>query len=277
MSVKRILRIFIFPYAQDSAKTTFRYAYVPLELDTHYHVIQPTNKYEKYLQKIQRKGNESLKECQESAPGSFKRKIYDLYQYSLSLLDPHELLLSDISRIFMTSEIEFVYPNCTDVETVKEDVKVMLNKVRSQNTLLLVAYSCLVPITSLATILPGPNIFLAGNAMRIYYLWTARKSLTRLFEQEPIIAANPAPEDRELTADSKYPIRHVSFVTSSIPYVWRGTLLQPQSRWLFIDKGLKDQILADLAQDHKMDPLESETLLNKYIKYDKEIETDRVG
>jgi hypothetical protein len=276
MSVKRILKIFIFPYAHNSTKNTFRYAYLPLDLDTHYHVINPTNKYEKYLSKIQQKGNETLKECQESPPGSLKRKIYEIYQYSLSLLDPHELLLSDISRNFMKSEIEFIYPNCTSVDTVKEDVKEMLYKIKSQNSWLLLAYSCLVPITSLATILPGPNIFLAGNAMRIYYLWTSRKSLTRLFEKEPI--TTPAPAATEVSAetiDPKYPIRHVSFVPSSIPYVWRGTLLQPQSHWLFIDKDLKDQILADLAHYHKMDPKESETLLNKYMTYDKEIESNR--
>jgi hypothetical protein len=261
----RSLRIFILPYAHCPSNGTFRYAYLPLGLHNS-PVIEPHNKFEKYLQQLQLQGIKFLKDCQESEEGTMKQKIYKIYQYSLSLLDPHELLLSNISTTFMTSEIQFIYPNYLEQKIIKDDVKVMLTKFRSQNTWLILGYSCLVPITSLATLLPGPNIFLAGNLMRIYYLWTSRKSLSRFFDPD---------EKNDLEAD--YPIQHASFVPFASPHgSWRGMAAPLTSTaslsWVLIEKEFKDQIFDEIAHTYQIEAGESEILLDKYIKYDKEFQ-----
>jgi hypothetical protein len=264
---RRSLKVFILPYAQCQSKGTFRYAYLPLGLQDS-PVIEPHNKIEKYIQKLQLQGIKFLKDCQESNDGTMKRKIFDIYQYCLSHLDPHELFLSHISTTFMTSEIEFIYPLDLERKVIKDDVKEMLTKFRSQNTWLIVGYSCLVPITSLATLLPGPNIFLAGNLLRIYYLWSSRKSLNRFFD----------PNEKNDDLETDYPIRHTSFVPFTSPHgSWRGMAApltaSASSSWILIDKEFKDQIFAEMTQTYQIEARDSETLLDKYIQFDKDCKT----
>ena len=91
-------------------------------------------------------------------------------------LDPDELLLSTLYDRVERTSIEIRYPSTICPDNAKSDIMTMITSHNRRSTLLLSLYGSLLPLTLALTILPGPNIFLFGNCLRMASLWRARQA-----------------------------------------------------------------------------------------------------
>ena len=115
-------------------------------------------------------------------PESSKKKLHRAVETLQSKLDPDEIVLSQISDHLKQLPVDILYPSQSCPNALQEDLRRMLHIHTRRNTWLLSAYSSLLPLPFSLSVVPGPNIFLLGNAIRIASLWKARQA-SLAFEQ----------------------------------------------------------------------------------------------
>ena len=121
---------------------------------------------------------EEWKEWQGGEPTSFKGKSYAYFLKVKSMLDPHELLMVELSDGYRANRpktmMNFVHPSSMSEAEARAEVTKMLEQLLAANWKYSVGYTLLTPLTALAAVLPGPNVFLLGNLLRIYALYLTR-------------------------------------------------------------------------------------------------------
>jgi hypothetical protein len=124
------------------------------------------------------------REWQGADPGTLKGKTHAYFLKGKSLLDPHELLMVNLSDGYRKNKpqtlLEIVHPSAMTADEARQEVDSMLTTVLSGNSMYIGGYALLLPVTSLAAVLPGPNIFVLANALRLYSLYLTRNTATEL-------------------------------------------------------------------------------------------------
>ena len=82
-----------------------------------------------------------------------------------------------------TKKLKILYPPTLTVDAVRTDFMQLATKEQSHKIRAMLCLG-LVPITSLATLLPGPNVFLAYNLYRLYGHYNAWKGCAYLNRAE---------------------------------------------------------------------------------------------
>ena len=138
------------------------------------------------LKKAKMKAFDIYHEYQGLHEKDWRKKMVDVFDTALALIDPLELLAADISYSLKHKidhddntdhgvNIEVIYPN--SLGSGNKFKSIFMNSIESKsklNSYYLMIYTAMTPITSFMAILPGPNVFFAMNAARLYSLYRAR-------------------------------------------------------------------------------------------------------
>jgi hypothetical protein len=76
--------------------------------------------------------------------------------------------------------IQVCHSGCQSEKRIKLKFSFFVNKQRSKHILMLVGEALLLPISGLATLVPGPNVFFAALALVMITHWQALRGLNRL-------------------------------------------------------------------------------------------------
>jgi len=188
---------------------TIHFSYLVFELPT-----LPTNnsKWARKASELKDEGIEAYNSWRTLPVDNMKRRIVDGLEKAKSMLDPHELVAAEISDSLQLGvrqgtsspdtpapapsssssgstaqgtegavvELEVLYPSsvvpsANDMEHRVYSTFASVDKTIGKYMLM---YTLITPITFAMAVLPGPNIFFAANAMRIYSLWKCRQTLS---------------------------------------------------------------------------------------------------
>lgn len=136
--------------------------------------------FQKVLKYMKEKVEAAWGLCETSQPSSIKGRFYSFVISARSKIDPHEILMADMSNHIQKSSIEIIYPSSYCKETLKTELCLNINRMKKKNLMYTIGYCTLVPISALVTLLPIPNVVLAANILRIYSLFLCRRSLIAL-------------------------------------------------------------------------------------------------
>jgi hypothetical protein len=112
-------------------------------------------------------------ECRDAPDGNFKRKLYDMVQSGMDRLDPVEVALFSVSKASKTKDVEVLIPKSLSEREARDDLLSLVRTQKERLKRLGIVYTVATPLSALAAILPGPNIFFAANALRIYHIYLA--------------------------------------------------------------------------------------------------------
>lgn len=94
---------------------------------------------------------------------------------------PDEALLRAIG---VAESIEIVYPEGVSARFVERRWRRMLRGRRLKHSRGIVLNLCLLPVTAAATVIPGPNVFVAWNGFRLYSHVMARRGADRVLDRK---------------------------------------------------------------------------------------------
>jgi hypothetical protein len=111
------------------------------------------------------------------------KEMWKLAQKKLLLL-PQRILSQEQAfiRILKLDEdtIQICHSGCHSEKRIKMKFSFFLHKQRSKHILLLIGETFLLPISGLAALLPGPNVFFAALALVMITHWRALRGLNHL-------------------------------------------------------------------------------------------------
>jgi hypothetical protein len=113
------------------------------------------------------------------------------------LIHPYESLLRTLNE---DADITIVHPENADPDEVRRHWEALLRRRLAVHRRGIILNVCLLPVTSAAMLLPGPNVFIAWNALRLYGHLTARRGARRALEASPSACAPDARLPNELPA-----------------------------------------------------------------------------
>ncbi len=133
-----------------------------------------------WLLKLQRLYTEALAHIQ-NAPGAMWRLIRRVLHLLERFVHPDEALLRAIGA---AESIEIVHPEGVSVRFVERRWRRMLRLRRLRHSRGIVLNLCLLPVTAAATLIPGPNVFVAWNGFRLYSHVMARRGADRALDRK---------------------------------------------------------------------------------------------
>ena len=166
---------------------TTQFAYVPIAtpaLDT-----ASTGKYAKKLDDLKREGFEAYESWGQLPETNWKNKLVKVFERARSQLDPHEIFAASVSDVVNHKakhapdwQVELVYPSkvVPSEAEMRSIFSEMLGITHASVSKKMILYTVVTPVTAIAAVLPGPNVFFAANALRLYSLWQSRRSLDQL-------------------------------------------------------------------------------------------------
>ncbi|KAI4329013.1 hypothetical protein L6164_021320 [Bauhinia variegata] len=135
----------------------------------------------------------------EKAPqGSIKNKIHGFGVWVLSRVKPSEIFLKSISK--EVTSVEVIYPSSLDARLVRRRIRhfAMRGTVIHKNYLY--GSLSLLPLTSVLSVLPLPNIAFFWISFRAYSNWRALQGSKKLFQlvsDSSITSKNSTTNDKE--------------------------------------------------------------------------------
>jgi hypothetical protein len=177
-----------------------QFAYVPIAtpaLDT-----ASTSKYAKKLEDLKQEGFEAYESWGRLPEKSWKNKLVKVFERARSQLDPHEIFAASVSDVVNHKakhapnwQVELVYPSKVvpseaEMRSIFSEMLGITHASVSKNMIL---YTVAAPVTAIAAVLPGPNVFFAANALRLYSLWQSRRSLDQLQACEMTLVPSDCP------------------------------------------------------------------------------------
>jgi hypothetical protein len=139
------------------------------------------------------------------------KEMWRLAQKKLLLL-PQRILSQEQAfiRALKVAEdsIQVCHSGCQPEKRIKTKFSFFIQRQRSKHILLLIGETLLLPISGLAALLPGPNVFFAALALMMITHWRALKGLNRLARKTPEFLARPLFSEWEeatvLSQDNRY-------------------------------------------------------------------------
>jgi hypothetical protein len=111
------------------------------------------------------------------------------------LLLPQKVLSQEQAFIRALKVVEDAMPICHSGRHSEKRIRMkfsfFIHKQRSKHVLMLAGETLLLPLSGLAALLPGPNVFFAALALLMLTHWRALKGLSRLARKSPRFVASP--------------------------------------------------------------------------------------
>ncbi|TEU08186.1 MAG: hypothetical protein E3I52_02270, partial [Candidatus Aminicenantes bacterium] len=134
------------------------------------------------------------------------RKIWELAKKKLMLL-PQRVLRQEqaFGRVLKLEEkkIQVFHSGRLDKKRIRIKFYFFLQKQRTKHIFMLTGEALLLPISGLAIILPGPNVFFGYLALLTITHWQALKGINRLLKKEHEFISSSLFKDWEQTLESK--------------------------------------------------------------------------
>lgn len=134
------------------------------------------------------------------------KKIWELAKKKLMLL-PQRVLRQEqaFGRVLKLEEknIQVFHSGRLDKKRLKIKFYFFLQKQRTKHIFMLTGEALLLPISGLAIILPGPNVFFGYLALLTITHWQALKGINRLLKKEHEFISSSLFKDWEQTLESK--------------------------------------------------------------------------
>ncbi len=126
------------------------------------------------------------------------KEIWEKARQKLMLL-PRRILVQEqaFEQVLQAKEthVEILYSGCSSQQRIKVRFFFFLQRQRSKHVLLLIGESILLPISGLAALLPGPNVFFGVLALLVITHWQALRGINSLAKKEHVfIPASPLKE-----------------------------------------------------------------------------------
>jgi hypothetical protein len=134
------------------------------------------------------------------------KEIWELAKKKLMLM-PQRVLRQEqaFARVLKLEEkkIKVFHSGQMDEKRIKIRFYFFLQKQRTKHILLLTGEALLLPISGLAALLPGPNVFFGYLALLMITHWQAFKGINRLLKKEYEFISSPLFKDWEQVIESK--------------------------------------------------------------------------
>jgi hypothetical protein len=123
------------------------------------------------------------------------KEIWEKGRQKLMLL-PRKILAQEqaFEQVLMTTEdrVEILYAGRCSEQRIKVRFFFFLQRQRTKHLLLLIGETILLPISGLAALLPGPNVFFAVLALLMYTHWQAFRGINRLSKKDHVFVPAPS-------------------------------------------------------------------------------------
>jgi hypothetical protein len=134
------------------------------------------------------------------------KEIWELAKKKLMLM-PQRVLRQEqaFARVLKLEEkkIQIFHSGRVDEKRIKIRFYFFLQKQRTKHILLLTGEALLLPISGLAVLLPGPNVFFGYLALLMITHWQAFKGINRSLKKEYEFISSPLFKDWEQMIESK--------------------------------------------------------------------------
>jgi len=135
----------------------------------------------------------------------FKR-IWELAKAKLMLL-PQRILRQEqaFTRALKLQEkkIQIYHSGCLEEKRIKTKFYFFLHKQRTKHILLLIGETLLLPISGLAALIPGPNVFFGALALLMITHWQALRGINRILRKKQDFIPAPLFASWEKAAELK--------------------------------------------------------------------------
>ncbi len=149
--------------------------YAPPEMLTAYDDTPPRGFWNKVLHQAHRTHDAALRLIHEP-PNRFWRGVQHAWRWLERWTHPGESLLRVIGQV---DAVELIHDGeLSDAAVRSEWIKWLETRLVSHERGVWLNIACL-PVTLLMGLLPGPNVFIAWNALRLYVHWFARRGAQR--------------------------------------------------------------------------------------------------
>lgn len=134
------------------------------------------------------------------------KEIWEKGRQKLMLL-PRKILAQEqaFEQVLMTEgdRVEILYSGCSSEQRIKVRFFFYLQRQRTKHILLLVGEAILLPISGLAALLPGPNVFFAVLALLMITHWQAFRGINRLAKKDHVFTPAPSLKQWEQVVQQK--------------------------------------------------------------------------
>lgn len=117
------------------------------------------------------------------------KEIWEKAKQKLMLL-PRRILVQEqaFEQVLHTkeNEVEILYAGCCSKQRIRIRFFFFLQKQRTKHVLLLIGETLLLPISGLAALLPGPNVFFGVLALLMVTHWQALRGINRLAKKHHV-------------------------------------------------------------------------------------------
>lgn len=134
------------------------------------------------------------------------QEIWELAKKKLMLL-PQRILRQEqaFGKVLKSEEkkIQIFYSGRLDKKRIKIKFYFFLQRQRTKHIFLLIGETLLLPLSGLAVLLPGPNVFFGYLALLMITHWQALRGINRLLKKEYEFISSSLFKDWEQTLKSK--------------------------------------------------------------------------
>jgi hypothetical protein len=99
--------------------------------------------------------------------------------------------------------LRILHSGLADDKTVRTKLFFFLQRQRTRHVLILAAEALILPVSGLAALLPGPNIFFYVLAILMVIQWQALRGITRILHREHEFVPDPLLAEWETAADAR--------------------------------------------------------------------------
>jgi len=134
------------------------------------------------------------------------KKLWELAKKKLMLLPPRILRQEQAFEKALKlkeQKIEIFHSGNLDEKKIKSKFHYFLQKQRTKHILLLIGETLLLPLSGLAALLPGPNVFFGVLALLMITHWNALRGINRMFKKEYVFISSSLFMDWEEALEGK--------------------------------------------------------------------------
>ena len=134
------------------------------------------------------------------------KDLWEKARQKLSLLPRKNLAQEQaFEQVLQTTEdpVEILYSGCCSEQRIKVRFFFFLQRQRTKHIFLLAGETLLLPISGLAVLLPGPNIFFGVLALLMVTHWQALRGINRLAKKNHVFIPDSTLEEWEQLIQKK--------------------------------------------------------------------------
>ena len=128
------------------------------------------------------------------------KDLWEKARQKLSLLPRKNLAQEQaFEQVLHATEdrVEILFSGCCNEQRIKVRFFFFLQRQRTKHVLLLVGETLLLPISGLAVLLPGPNVFFGVLALLMITHWQALRGINRLAKKNHVFTPTPTLKEWE--------------------------------------------------------------------------------